>query len=80
MGQYQTFVVRFWVDDTQPSVRGHIQHIGSKRGFYFHDVETMLQFMRDHLGLALRLEDVPSARGSVEITRSMLDEGDRIEG
>lgn len=49
MGQYQTFIVRFWTDASANTVRGHIQHIGSRRGIYFRDEEKMLQFVREYL-------------------------------
>lgn len=49
MGQYQTFVVRLWTDAAENAVRGHIQHIASRRGIYFRDAERMLQFIREHL-------------------------------
>lgn len=53
MGQYQTFIVRIWTDDTASSTRGHIQHIASRRGRYFRDEEKMVRFIRDCLGTAV---------------------------
>jgi hypothetical protein len=49
LGQYQTFVVRLWTDEAEDSLRGHVQHVGSRRGIYFRDVEKMLQFINEHL-------------------------------
>jgi hypothetical protein len=49
MGQYQTFIVRFWSDPAATDVlRGHIQHIASGHGLYFRDLERMLHFMDEH--------------------------------
>jgi hypothetical protein len=49
MGQYQTFIVRFWSDPATADVlRGHIQHIASGHGLYFRDLERMLRFMDEH--------------------------------
>lgn len=52
MGQYQTFIVRLWTDGANGVVRGHIQHIASRRGVYFRDSDRMLQFIQEHLGPA----------------------------
>jgi hypothetical protein len=49
MGQYQTFIVRFWSDPAATDVlRGHIQHIASGHDLYFRDLERMLRFMDEH--------------------------------
>jgi hypothetical protein len=55
MGQYQTFVVRFWAEDSAEMVRGHIQHVASGRGLYFRDVDRMLEFMNAHLAASVPL-------------------------
>jgi hypothetical protein len=49
MGQYQTFIVRFWTEETAEVARGHIQHVATGRGLYFRDLERMLRFINDHL-------------------------------
>ncbi len=53
MGQYQTFIIRIWTDGTASSPRGHIQHIGSRRGRYFRDEEKMMRFIREFLEPAI---------------------------
>lgn len=65
MGQYQTFVVRFWADAAAEMVRGHIQHVASGRGLYFRDVDRMLEFMNEHLAVPVRPAN---------------DSGDRVNG
>ena len=52
MGRYETFIVRLWTDGESEPVRGHIQHIASRRGVYFRDAEKLLQFIGEHLGSA----------------------------
>ena len=49
LGQYQTFVVRLWTGATEDGLRGHIQHIASRRGVYFRDTDRMLQFIHEYL-------------------------------
>ena len=72
MGQYQTFIVRLWTEETERAVRGHIQHIASRRGAYFRDVERMIEFMRDYLEPASGSgEDLGSPGGERDLgTRS----------
>jgi len=60
MGQYQTFIIRIWTDGSPGSGRGHIQHIASRRGKYFRDLERMVRFIQDFLGpdaLPTRVDD-----------------------
>ena len=45
MGQYQTFIIRFWTDDTDEVPCGHIQHVATGRGLYFRDIQRMLHFL-----------------------------------
>ncbi len=49
MGQYQTFIIRFWTDDTEDVARGHIQHVATGRGLYFRDIDRMLHFLDEHV-------------------------------
>jgi hypothetical protein len=62
MGQYQTFVIRFWADAAAEMVRGHIQHVASGRGLYFRDVDRMLEFMNEHLPAPARLANDSEGR------------------
>ncbi len=64
MGQYQTFVVRLWTDETDELVRGHIQHIASQHATYFQCEPKMLEFIHEHLGPGPNASPSPSpARG-----------------
>jgi hypothetical protein len=49
MGQYQTFIVRFWTEDGAAPPRGHVQHIATGHGLYFRDVDRLLAFLHEHL-------------------------------
>ena len=53
MGQYQTFIVRLWTAAAEDSVRGHIQHVASRRGVYFRDMDKMLKFIQECVEPAL---------------------------
>jgi hypothetical protein len=65
MGQYQTFIVRFWTEETAEVARGHIQHVATGRGLYFRDLERMLRFINDHLEIvSIGLVPPETAAGS----------------
>lgn len=50
MGRYETFVVRLWTDGSEELVRGHVQHVATRRGVYFRDAVKMLEFIGEYLG------------------------------
>ncbi len=54
MGQYQTFIVRFWTDGSDEVARGHIQHVATGRGLYFRDIARMLHFLDQHVSATIR--------------------------
>jgi hypothetical protein len=64
LGRYETFIVRLWTDGGREPVRGHIQHIASRRGVYFRDAEKLLQFIGEHLGSAA----LPAASAGLDVS------------
>jgi hypothetical protein len=48
-GGRDTFVVRIWSSDGSDSIRGHIQHVRSRKRAYFATRERLLTFIEAHL-------------------------------
>jgi hypothetical protein len=44
-----TFVVRVWSSDGPEALRGHIQHVRSRKRTYFATRQRLLSFIQDHL-------------------------------
>jgi hypothetical protein len=44
-----TFVVRIWSSDGPDDMRGHVQHVRSRKRAYFADRQRLLNFIQDHL-------------------------------
>ncbi|MDY6893326.1 MAG: hypothetical protein SVO26_06405 [Chloroflexota bacterium] len=49
MGNYDSFIVRFWTGRSGEKSRGHILHVRTREDAYFLDQEKMNQFILDHL-------------------------------
>ena len=43
--RWQTFVVRLWPD----RARGHVQHVGSRRGLFCSGPQRLRQFIEEYL-------------------------------
>ena len=61
MGYYNTFVVKIWCHASGEMTRGHIQHVSSQELIHFLNLETMTDFIKDHLAP----EGAPSGVGVV---------------
>jgi hypothetical protein len=51
-GVRDTFVVRIWSNDGgdgSDGLRGHIQHVSSRKRAYFATRERLMRFIQDHL-------------------------------
>ena len=48
-GVRDTFVVRIWSNDGSDRLRGHIQHVSSRKRAYFATRERLIRFIQDHL-------------------------------
>jgi hypothetical protein len=48
-GPHDTFVVRIWSSDGSALLRGHIQHVRSRKRAYFATPQRLLAFIREHL-------------------------------
>jgi hypothetical protein len=44
-----TFVVRIWTSDGGDVLRGHVQHVRTRRRAYFATRERLMRFIQDHL-------------------------------
>ena len=44
-----TFVVRIWSSDGSEALRGHVQHVRSRKRAYFASQQRLLTFIRDQL-------------------------------
>jgi hypothetical protein len=44
-----TFVVRIWSSDGSDTMRGHVQHVRSRKRAYFATRQRLLSFIQDHL-------------------------------
>jgi hypothetical protein len=44
-----TFVVRIWSSEGEDALRGHIQHVRTRKRAYFATSERLMQFIQDHL-------------------------------
>ena len=44
-----TFVVRIWSSDGADLLRGHIQHVRTRKRAYFATRERLMRFIQDHL-------------------------------
>lgn len=49
MGYYNSFVVRIWADESEGTVRGHIQHVSSQESAHFLGLDKMVDFIIAHL-------------------------------
>jgi hypothetical protein len=47
-----TFVVRIWSSDGSEAMRGHVQHVRSRKRAYFASRQRLLSFIRDQLQVA----------------------------
>jgi len=47
-----TFVVRIWSSDGSEAIRGHVQHVRSRKRAYFANRQRLLTFIRDQLQVA----------------------------
>jgi len=47
-GPRDTFVVRLWADAGSDSVRGHIQHLGTRQRADFSTPQRLLAFIQEH--------------------------------
>jgi hypothetical protein len=64
-----TFVVRVWTTGLPGVVRGHVQHIRSRRSVHFANRQRLQSFIEEQLrlaGLAIRTGPVPRRRGGVD--------------
>jgi hypothetical protein len=48
-GVRDTFVVRIWSNEGDDQLRGHIQHVSSRKRAYFATREHLMRFIQDHL-------------------------------
>jgi hypothetical protein len=53
---HNTFVVRIWSSDGSELMRGHVQHIRSRRRAYFATRQRLLSFIQDYLPVAPRAD------------------------
>lgn len=44
-----TFVVRIWASDGSDAMRGHVQHVHSRKRAYFATPQRLMSFIQDHL-------------------------------
>ena len=64
-----TFVVRVWTTGLPGVVRGHVQHIRSRRSVHFANRQRLQTFIEEQLrlaDLAVRSGPVPRRRGGVD--------------
>ena len=64
-----TFVVRVWTTGRPGVVRGHVQHIRSRRSVHFANRQRLQTFIEEQLRLAdpaIRNGPVPRRRGGVD--------------
>jgi hypothetical protein len=47
-GLRDTFVVRIWSTDGADMLRGHVQHVRSRKRAYFATRERLVRFIQDH--------------------------------
>jgi hypothetical protein len=47
-----TFVVRIWSSDGSEALRGHVQHVRSRKRAYFASRQRLLSFIKDQLQVA----------------------------
>ena len=48
-GGRDTFVVRIWSSDGSGAMRGHVQHVRSRKRTYFATRQRLFTFIKDHL-------------------------------
>lgn len=48
-GVRDTFVVRIWSSDGAGVLRGHVQHVRTRKRAYFATRERLMRFIQDHL-------------------------------
>ena len=64
-----TFVVRVWTTGLPGVVRGHVQHVRSRRSVHFANRQRLQTFIEEQLrlaGLAIRTGPAPRRRGNVD--------------
>jgi len=64
-----TFVVRVWTTGLRGVVRGHVQHVRSRRSVHFANRQRLQTFIEEQLrlaGLAIRTGPVARRRGGVD--------------
>jgi hypothetical protein len=69
LADQDTFVVRVWTTDLPGDVRGHVQHVRSRRSVHFADRQRLQTFIEEQLrlaALAIRNGPVPRRRGGVD--------------
>jgi hypothetical protein len=47
-GARDTFVIRIWTTDGADALRGHIQHVRTRKRAYFATPQRLLNFLQDH--------------------------------
>jgi hypothetical protein len=45
----ETFVVRIWTSDGSDAMRGHVQHVHSRKRAYFATRQRLMSFIQEHL-------------------------------
>lgn len=55
MGHYNSFLVKVWTEG-ENTVRGYIQHVGTKEAVHFLNWEKMIDFMLTHLSWKINHE------------------------
>jgi hypothetical protein len=69
LADQDTFVVRVWTTGLPGVVRGHVQHIRSRRSVHFANRQRLQTFIEEQLrlaDLAIRTGPVPRRRGGVD--------------
>jgi hypothetical protein len=68
LADQDTFVVRVWMTGLPGVVRGHVQHVRSRRSVHFANRQRLQTFIEEQLrlaDLAIRNGPVPRRRGGV---------------
>jgi hypothetical protein len=68
-----TFVVRVWTTGLPGVVRGHVQHVRSRRSVHFANRQRLQTFIEEQLrlaALAMRNGPLPRRRGGVDLGSS----------
>jgi hypothetical protein len=68
-GYYSTFIVRIWNDETEGTMRGHIQHVSTQEHAYFLSLENMTDFIESHIGILPNDRTISSdPQGVIEVS------------